>query len=37
MTFHRKSRDVNGPYDELTRGSFYEWFTPTWGIKSNLI
>jgi hypothetical protein len=35
-TFHRKSRNLNGPYDELTRGSFYEWFAPTWGIKSNL-
>ncbi len=27
-TFHRKPRKVNGPYEKLSKGSLYEWFTP---------
>jgi hypothetical protein len=27
-TFHRKPREVSGPYEKLKKGSLYEWFTP---------
>jgi hypothetical protein len=27
-TFHRKPREVSGPYEKLSKGSLYEWFTP---------
>jgi hypothetical protein len=35
-TFHKKTREINGPSDKLSRGSFYEWFTPRGEIKPHL-
>jgi hypothetical protein len=35
-TFHRKPREVNGPYEKLSRGSLYEWFTPRKELKPHL-
>lgn len=35
-TFHRKPRKVNGPYEKLSKGSFYEWFTPRKELKPDL-
>jgi hypothetical protein len=35
-TFHKKLGEINGPYDKLSRGFFYEWFTPKGEIKPHL-
>jgi hypothetical protein len=35
-TFHRKPREVNGPYEKLSRGSLYEWFTLRKKLKPHL-
>jgi len=35
-TFHRKPREVNGPYEKLNRRSLYEWFTPRKELKPHL-
>jgi hypothetical protein len=34
--FHKKPREVNGPYDKLIISSLYEWFTPRREIKPHL-
>jgi len=35
-TFHKKPKEVSGPYDKLNRGFLYEWFTPRREIKPHL-
>jgi hypothetical protein len=35
-TFHKKPGEINGPYDKLSIGFFYEWFTPKGEIKPHL-
>jgi hypothetical protein len=35
-TFHKKLGKVNGPYENLSRGSRYEWFTPRGELKPHL-
>jgi hypothetical protein len=35
-TFHKKSRKVSGPYEELNRRSLYELFTPRGKLKPNV-
>jgi hypothetical protein len=35
-TFHRKPGKVSGPYEKLSRGSLYEWFTPRGKLKPHL-
>jgi hypothetical protein len=35
-TFHRKPRKVNGPYEKLSRGFLFEWFTPRRKLKPHL-
>jgi hypothetical protein len=33
LTFHKKPREVNGPYDKLSIGFSYIWFIPRREIK----
>ncbi len=35
-TFHRKLREISGPYEELSRRSLYEWFTPRGELKPHV-
>jgi hypothetical protein len=35
-TFHRKLGEVSGPYEKLSRGFLYEWFTPKGELKPHV-
>ncbi len=35
-TFHNKIGEVSGPYENLSRKSLYEWFTPRREIKPHM-
>jgi hypothetical protein len=35
-TFHRKLGEDSGPYEKLSRGSLYEWFTPRGELKPHV-
>ncbi len=35
-TFHRKPREVSGPYEKLNKGSMYEWFTRRGELKPHV-
>jgi hypothetical protein len=35
-TFHRKLGKVGVPYEKLSRGSLYEWFTPKGKLKPHV-
>jgi hypothetical protein len=35
-TFHRKPKKVSGPYEKLSKGYLYEWFTPRGELKPHV-
>jgi len=35
-TFHRKPKEVSGPYEKLSKGYLYEWFTPRRKLKPHV-
>jgi hypothetical protein len=35
-TFHKKPREVSGPYEKLNRRSLYEWFTLRKELKAHM-
>ncbi len=35
-TFHRKPGKGSGPYEKLSKGSLYEWFTPRGKLKPHV-